>query len=876
VRLPSDRAFLKRTGARLLGLPRHVPMRNFFPRTAQCPSEPMALARSLVGLLAALALLLGFGWLVGDAAHIHHPRLLRSSIHTVTRPAVAGPIALALLVLCGRLLRGVRMAWLAWTPGPIVVPDFSMPRAVKGTTAEQLTASFRAQLGLLRLDTAKPSPGATPQGSFIDVLDSGTLSESDIMRTLLTLLRASWPVNALEVTGVIQERADPKGCGIAVQPVRLPGQPGGLVEVWESSWELATARAADGAVAALLPRTRLCRGPWASWQRFLPPRELLTAYREAGELIADRRYDEALARYREALERDPTNLTVALQLGQLQEKIGLFIGALTTYQRILALDKPDRLPLPNGLYRRRSRREWERSVLIAKYRQVVLLSQGSLVREWCGQFKDEPCHYRKDLRDHFKGELQPLTLHRHDPAADALASGIELLIEHRQSGGPAFVEEVQARLLPFAYKAGYELARSLWRLELNPWGKPLTRRTVGLTLATLRWRGRIRGEDGAGTKRPERLVRRLRRAALISGLRPWLWAGWAPPLPLRLTWQQHYNAACLYALPLALERDECEREHPEDEVLPLDTALRDKTTAALARLAVGRLERAASRADSAFVKTRRDWVLEEDLDLRGLRYHPEFRAFEAAYFPSRDDPAGLIFSRSQGQGQDQARERARLRLGSRARISQTDYAHELLGAVSARWHELWHRRSDHGGWLDPHALACWWSEELEIWRLYSSVVEHRFDWLLRKELLVTASERAVREGLEPVIARYRDQEEGREPTGQAEATPQGAHRFQSFKRAVSDGSGRDMLARYERQLEDCVYVLSLADAGAVDLSRHARIAQLCHAHAATWQTLEECLSGRLVDHDRAVELLRTRMDNVQALWRQAQDAAGRP
>jgi hypothetical protein len=459
-------------------LPARLPLRNSFPRTVRYPSEPVALVKAAAAFLGTLVLLAVFGALV---SHVVGPIKGRSTfdslVHTVTRPVVAGPIAGAILILCGRFLRAARLAWLAWSPGPIVVPDFGMPRPIDNTTPAQLTAVFRAQLSFLRLDSAKPSPGATPQASFLDVLDSYSVSPSNILRNLLTLLRASWPTHVYQVTGMIQERAGAMRCGVTVQAVRLLGEPGALVQVWDSSWERAAQRAADGAIATILPRTRLCRGPWASWRRFQPRGELLTAYREAGALVAERRYDEASGRYREALELDPTNLTVILQLGQLQEKIGLFIGALTTYQRILALDNPGKRPLPSGLQRRGTRREWERSVLIAKYRQIVLLGQGSVVREWCKGFAGDPENYRANLRNHFGGELAPLTVRRRDPAADAISSAISKLIKYQSDEAEIPMGPVHNELMPFVYKAAYELQRSLSRIELRAWQQPLTRRT---------------------------------------------------------------------------------------------------------------------------------------------------------------------------------------------------------------------------------------------------------------------------------------------------------------------------------------------------------------------------------------------------------------
>ena len=44
-----------------------------------------------------------------------------------------------------------------------------------------------------------------------------------------------------------------------------------------------------------------------------------------------RRYDEALAAYWRAVELDPLNMVLRLCVGQLQERIGLYLDALATY-----------------------------------------------------------------------------------------------------------------------------------------------------------------------------------------------------------------------------------------------------------------------------------------------------------------------------------------------------------------------------------------------------------------------------------------------------------------------------------------------------------------------------------------------------------------
>lgn len=375
---------------------------------------------------------------------------------------------------------------------------------------------------------------------------------------------------------------------------------------------------------------------------------------------------------------------------------------------------------------------------------------------------------------------------------------------------------------------------------------------IGLTLASLNLRSELQHAYEVEPKWPRSLARKLKTAVFWAGWRPGLWAGWCPPMPMRLTWQQHYNAACLYAMPLALEWDALEGER-----VPTSW---DETATELARLAVDHLERAASRADSAFVATRRDWVLEEDADLRGLRHHPEFEAFKANYFPSPDDPAGLIFHNARVRPAEQD---TRLVPVSRARESQSQYARTLLLAVSTRWHELWHKRADYQVVVEPHTLARWWQEEVEIWSLYKEVVASRFDWAWRKQLLVRSSELAVNDGLEPVIARYRSLDTTNTPAHFDAAATCNADRFKVLELAFEEDKP---LAGHGELLTRWVTLLRKADAEALDVYAQVPLASLCYTHAAIWQTLEECLSAGEIEEDTMIKLLDQRVQNTEALW----------
>ncbi len=854
-------SFLERAWWRIRRAPAalHPPSR-YFPRTLVYRSEPRAAL--LWGIFAVVfaAALVGLAALVGFGAVHVHVAVIDSIATTVTMPAVAVPLALALLTAVAGCCRGARLGWLAWRPGAVVVADFDQFGTIDDTTPAKVTSLFRDRLALLRVDSAGPSPGAPPQTSFLGVLKSAGVSSGDLLSTLLSVVQASWPTYAFEIHGALQQRDQPPRCGITLHAKRLPNEPVAHIEVWESSWEEAAQQAVDGAVAALLPRTRLCIGPWAYWKRFRLPADLVTAYREAATFEQDRRYDEALRRYDDALALDPTNLTIALQLGQLQEKIGFFVGALTTYQRILALDNPGREPVPRGVYSRHARREWRRAVAAAKYRQIVLLGQEALPREWIG-FGGDPEGYREGLREYFWPKLSSLAQRRSDPAGDVISNAINKLIGTEPNPPPMTVEDAQRELIPLAYRATYELQRSLWRWERRPWDLPVSRRTLGLALASLRWRAEL----AAGLPEDVQwsgLVKELDSAARWAGSSPAPWFGWRPGSVRRWTWQQHYCAACLFAIPLARRHDELLVAALEAEAQGGERPEAEAPSGAegeLARRAVDRLERAAARADNEFVATRGDWVVEEDPELRGLRTFREFDAFVIQYFPGHD--------RASAQ-KPTAADR------SPAQVGQTEYARGLLGAVATQWHEVWHQRAGQEA-IDPHALKRWWSEEREIWTLFGKVARECLNWEGRMRLLSKANELLKHNGIEPVVARYgRNGHDPVEATGPADGSPLVVEWAATPTTVLLSGIERDVLDMLtlpaEEQFEHRIGLLRRVDAESLRLVTRRQHRRMCLLQAAVWGTLSEWLSGDRDDGQLASgEVLRF-LEATAVLWARAE------
>ena len=158
------------------------------------------------------------------------------------------------------------------------------------------------------------------------------MDTGNLLGSLVTLLRAAKPPHAYEVKGVLMRGSGKQSYGVTLQVTRLPSDAVRVETLWDTSWVRVLRRAADHATAAILTRTRRCGSPWAAWRRYPMPGELFHDYERAAELEDERRYDEALDRYYRALEHDPLNLGLRLQIGFLQEKIGLPLDALATYE----------------------------------------------------------------------------------------------------------------------------------------------------------------------------------------------------------------------------------------------------------------------------------------------------------------------------------------------------------------------------------------------------------------------------------------------------------------------------------------------------------------------------------------------------------------
>ena len=183
---------------------------------------------------------------------------------------------------------------------------------------------------------------------------------------------------------------------------------------------IALRKAADEATAMILPQTRLCRAPWGAWRGHVLPPGLLHAFEEGARLERERRYDEALATYWRAVELDPLNMVLRLRVGQLQERLGLYLDALATYWGMSVTSQPPRPA--NPLRGRRGRLERDRALLSARYRRNVLLGGRVLAKQWMHSRRGVRPNRRDEQRKHLRRCLRPLLQEKLEDFGEARAS----------------------------------------------------------------------------------------------------------------------------------------------------------------------------------------------------------------------------------------------------------------------------------------------------------------------------------------------------------------------------------------------------------------------------------------------------------------------
>jgi hypothetical protein len=786
--------------------------------------------RWFVGLACATALLVALAYLIGSRADT--PRNEGERIlDGVSSPGIALVIAFGALVFAAWCLRHMLLHRLAWRPGRIEVARFTAGSKLTDADPEDLTIFFRRQLAKLRLQAPTPVPGAAPEGDFLDVLSAGTTDSRNLLATLLNVLRAGVPDHAYEVQGVLHEREEPPRFSLTVQVVELPSESTLPIKVEGDSWHAVISEAADEATAKILPRTRHCRAPWATWRGRVMPPGLLHAYEEATRLEQDRRYDEALHAYFKAAELDPMNAALRLRIGHLQERMGLFLDALATYWGIEATTSR----LPFLTYRGAARRQSRRAQLSARYRRVVLLGGRVLTEQWRAapdpenNLRDRKrAELRACLRPNLQRELERV-LKIKDPndrrrlTAALSDHGLGRWAEHDDD---PYFGALRGVFAQYAVLESRHLARRL-RLRFFDGRTTLTPSTALVTAECIR----IRQTRLAFLREPGRHEWPVPPREIQDRVAAIEERGFRSSFKL---WHEHYNAACAYALALQ------DTDNVTGEV-------RDE----LARAAVWRLEKAATRADSAYIGQRRDWLLSEDPDLKGLRATPEFQLFEVMYLPAADKTP----RRPQNVQQ----------------LESSRYMRALLVATAKRWQTAWHRRArELDSTPEIHEVLDWFTHELAMWSHVRAVAKDYRHTATRLQLIHAFAECAARFNLPPLdVAAPRYEEDAVDDNACEDAA----------RREVDQANGRlrdlgrelqrpeDPATKLIDELRQWHATLRFVDAGSRAPSRYL-LAQLCDHHAGMWQLLEQWLAASYEGDagEKASKRFHDKVEKTRAVW----------
>jgi hypothetical protein len=798
-----------------------------------------------LAVLAGLAALLAVAYVHGNDPAKDEDLL--SSLHTtLAEPVVAGLAAFTAVLLIAWGVRHLFLEFLAWWPGRIIAEEFVAAPEVQGADARRLTTEFRDRLAFSHLQAPAPVPAPAPQGDFLDVLSNGGVDAGNALGVVLSLLRAAKPDHAYEVKGTLVSRAAPPRCGVTVHVVRLPGKAAPGQTFWGATWEDAVRRAADHATASILPRTRLSRSPWSGWRGFHLPSKLFHNYERAAELERSRRYDEALDLYYKALEDDPTNLGLRLQTGFLQEKLALFLDALDTYQSIIdvaggrpprpAVTRRRRRDVVRRSYRLPARRDRDRVLLVARYRRAILLGGEQLPRQWRidkgGSRESRRDKERRELRKRLRPALIELFrqaeasstvawLSGRDPRGGKLRMPAHLRVLARIRTGSApprdgdaltealsqperkATKALRRRLDELLLRASLhelsELRRDLARVGSGH-GTALTRRAVDL--AGLWMQVRLAGLPSELLLDPQGLIDSVETLeGRLGGFK---------------RWEEHYNAACIYSLPLLARSSSLKREEAET----------------LSGLAVERLESAIACADSGYIASRRDWLISDDPDLDGLRAQPVFKTFEAKYFPAA------------------ARTPRRPRDLHKWEVSR--YTFRLLAATADRWKEAWHDRgSAVQTGLAASELAEWLRVERSAWNRVRSVAINHRHWQSRVALVDDMRQWSMVYGFDPLQVRFPrftaedavllSDDEAQAPDVSA-IVKAGEVRLEAVAETIEHVDGQSGCCKLVGDLDRWHTELARLGGVSPQLDPHAA-ALLCDAHASLWEALDGYLEG---------------------------------
>jgi hypothetical protein len=677
---------------------------------AQARNPSIRWGRLVLNVLWILAVIGLF--ILGVARHSSAPVTFNQAFSTGVRSVTfdhltPGPVAeWSVVALLLASTRWIVLEFRAFLGGGIEVRPLDNATGDKVDT-HPLDVAFRQYLTLPKLYQLTTIPGDPEPQHLIEVLR--VPSAAGWRGLAAAAFSYAFPRRAFIVSASLRRQAGRPGYGVTVQVRRLPGLATELETQWSNSFERALQRGAYAAVAHILPQTRACRNaPWAAWRRRVLPVSLFRDYQRAKKMVAERRYDEALHLYHQALIKDANNVDLRYDVGQLYERLGLYPDALYTY-----LDLIEQIfPRPRQRQPHRvTSAQGKRDRFVIWYRYVVLLALGGPLasellhpdwpelRRWLAQ--------ETFRRASPRGEERPLRtvelLEKRRLLADRLSDRYP---QHTRPAGASLRDLLQAPCSDAEFpqrvtavnrcllQCAESEARSLEHAMSGPpgWFLRLLRPT-SLTLtavrqihASVRYRllllnGAAAGNgNGAPELSPGDIDLALRRA------------GFSPEQST--SWLEHYNAACTYALVMRGDTQEMKKHLP------------------FAFAAVSALEMALRYGeDIDFVRTKRYWLQAGDPDLAGLRHYKCFRAFEARVY-GRPLPATVNIAKYE------------LYLYLRAVLE------DAAGHLELEWRR---RAAGRPGALSHAEFEEWWRQELHAWELAIRLGRFYRQWQTRRE-----------------------------------------------------------------------------------------------------------------------------------------------
>jgi hypothetical protein len=573
-----------------------------------------------------------------------------------------------------------------------------------------LDAAFREYMTLPKLYQLTTIPGDAEPDHLVEVLR--VPSAAGWRGLLAATLSYTFPRRAFIISASLRKQGHKPMYGAAVQVRRLPGLATELETQWSTSFERALQRAAYAAVAHILPQTKACRNtPWSAWRRHILPTSLFRNYQRAKKMVAERRYDEALNLYHQALIQDANNIDMRYDVGQLYERLGLYPDALYTYLTLV-----DQLfPYKTRSRRNRTRRSdmGKRDPFVIWYRYtVVLVLAAPLAREllypdwealrgWlarAGQQRADGLEEERPLRTLQLLDTRRLLTDRLCDIYPACTgpSGLKiplrrLLNDPRNDGTlRERISILERCLLTYAKCESERLERSMrWSIRRSL----SLRRSSSLTLTVVRqmqvgiqYRLALldqrsgRGNLPVWARSPKGIKSKLKEA------------GYDPQKSTN--WLEHYSAACTYALVMRNDAKEIEQHRP------------------YAYAAVSALELALRYGEDVdFVRTKRYWLQAGDPDLAGLRSYTCFRAFETRVY-GRPLPSTMNIAKYE------------LYLHLRA----------VLEDGTGHLEREWRKRAKYRTTKVSHAVfEEWWRQERHAWELAIRLGRFYRQWQTRRD-----------------------------------------------------------------------------------------------------------------------------------------------